>query len=443
MGSSKQTTLAGFFGKPKPGAAPSRPSSALSQTPSQTQAPPTARPPGQTSSQTRVSSAASPASSSTLKTPSSVVGSSPYPGKEKERKRAGSPLKQSTTVDNFDDGSLSPPPEAEVSVRRSSPQEKEDEKMDVDNEGGGSRRAKRKVVYAESGSDSEDDVPLVRGAKGKSETEHRYDYTDQQVGNLVKASRKNQTRTISSLTTMMMLPCVSLELVDVPRADSLVAAAEEYEASAATSPSIQGSSPAPVPKKKSSKVFTAPKAVKPSLSTSSSSGPSRPAPRPLANSSHSARSASASDNFLLTAAERQRILTEETKRENEQCFDFLKPENVKDKEGNRPDHPDYDGRTILVPKSAWSSFTPFEKQFWEIKQDHFDTVLFFQKGKFYELYEDDALIGHQEFDLKLTDRVKMKMVSRFTSIKNWSDWIGRCPRAEFRLVGVKVPSKRL
>lgn len=49
-------------------------------------------------------------------------------------------------------------------------------------------------------------------------------------------------------------------------------------------------------------------------------------------------------------------------------------------------------------------------QFWEIKQNHFDTVLFFQKGKFLELYEEDARIGHQEFDLKLTSRVKMSMV---------------------------------
>ena len=37
-------------------------------------------------------------------------------------------------------------------------------------------------------------------------------------------------------------------------------------------------------------------------------------------------------------------------------------------------------------------------------------MLFFQKGKFYELYEEDAIIGHRECDLKLTDRVKMKMV---------------------------------
>jgi hypothetical protein len=33
----------------------------------------------------------------------------------------------------------------------------------------------------------------------------------------------------------------------------------------------------------------------------------------------------------------------------------------------------------------------------------------FITGKFYELYESDADIGHQEFDLKITDRVKMRM----------------------------------
>ena len=31
-------------------------------------------------------------------------------------------------------------------------------------------------------------------------------------------------------------------------------------------------------------------------------------------------------------------------------------------------------------------------------------------GKFFELYEDDASIGHQVFGLKMTDRVKMRMV---------------------------------
>ncbi|TGZ80685.1 DNA mismatch repair protein Msh6 [Ascodesmis nigricans] len=84
--------------------------------------------------------------------------------------------------------------------------------------------------------------------------------------------------------------------------------------------------------------------------------------------------------------------------------------NVKDADGLPKTHPDYDPRTLYIPKSAWDRFSPFEKQFWEIKCKLYDTVVFFKKGKFYELYEDDATIGHQEFDLKLTDRVNMRMV---------------------------------
>lgn len=63
-----------------------------------------------------------------------------------------------------------------------------------------------------------------------------------------------------------------------------------------------------------------------------------------------------------------------------------------------------------IPDSAWNKFTPFEKQFWEIKCKFFDTVVFFKKGKFFELYENDADIGAKEFNLKMTDRVNMRMV---------------------------------
>ncbi|KKK13254.1 hypothetical protein P175DRAFT_0520052 [Aspergillus ochraceoroseus IBT 24754] len=84
--------------------------------------------------------------------------------------------------------------------------------------------------------------------------------------------------------------------------------------------------------------------------------------------------------------------------------------NIRDIDGHPPGHPDYDPRTIYIPPLAWSKFSPFEKQYWEIKQKFWDTVVFFKKGKFYELYENDATIGHQLFDLKLTDRVNMRMV---------------------------------
>ncbi|PSS36954.1 hypothetical protein PHLCEN_2v1170 [Hermanssonia centrifuga] len=115
-----------------------------------------------------------------------------------------------------------------------------------------------------------------------------------------------------------------------------------------------------------------------------------------------------SSNLFLTAAEQRAQRQKEEKKGSEDPFEFLV--DIKDKDGIRPGQPGYDPRTLFVPPRAWESFTPFETQFWKIKQNHFDTVLFFQKGKFLELYEDDARIGHQEFDLKLTQRVKMSMV---------------------------------
>ncbi|KAH9061137.1 DNA mismatch repair protein Msh6, partial [Lactarius vividus] len=119
-------------------------------------------------------------------------------------------------------------------------------------------------------------------------------------------------------------------------------------------------------------------------------------------------SANASANNFLTAAERRAQATKDGKKSQEDPFSFLL--DVRDKDGVRPGEPGYDPRTLYIPKKAWNDFSPFEKQFWEIKQNHYDTILFFQKGKFLELYEEDARVGHREFDLKLTQRVKMSMV---------------------------------
>ncbi|KAK2792354.1 DNA mismatch repair protein msh6 [Onygenales sp. PD_10] len=96
--------------------------------------------------------------------------------------------------------------------------------------------------------------------------------------------------------------------------------------------------------------------------------------------------------------------------------------NILDMDRNPPGHPDYDPRTIYIPPLAWAKFSPFEKQYWEIKQKFWDTVVFFKKGKFYELYENDATIGHQLFDLKLTDRVNMRMVGvPEMSLNHWAN----------------------
>lgn len=105
--------------------------------------------------------------------------------------------------------------------------------------------------------------------------------------------------------------------------------------------------------------------------------------------------------------------------EPEQRYPWLA--NITDIDRNPLGHPDYDPRTVYIPPLAWNKFSPFEKQYWEIKQKLWDTVVFFKKGKFYELYENDATIGHQLFDLKLTDRVNMRMVGvPESSLGHWA-----------------------
>ncbi|KAF9010212.1 muts domain V-domain-containing protein [Cyathus striatus] len=149
-------------------------------------------------------------------------------------------------------------------------------------------------------------------------------------------------------------------------------------------------------------------------------------PKILAPSKNNA-SRNASSGFFLTAAERREQDMKDDKKAAETPYSFLT--DVRDKDGKRPGEEGYDPRTLYVPNAAWKEFTPFEKQFWEIKQNHYDTfvhpkILFFQKGKFFELYEDDARIGHQDFDLKLTTRVKMSMVGvPEMSINFWAAYV--------------------
>jgi len=69
-------------------------------------------------------------------------------------------------------------------------------------------------------------------------------------------------------------------------------------------------------------------------------------------------------------------------------YDFLR--EPKDADGNKIGSPNYDPRTLYIPESTKRTFKPFEKQYWDIKAKLFDTVVFFKKGFFYELYEMDA-----------------------------------------------------
>ncbi|KAF7553926.1 hypothetical protein G7Z17_g3292 [Cylindrodendrum hubeiense] len=108
--------------------------------------------------------------------------------------------------------------------------------------------------------------------------------------------------------------------------------------------------------------------------------------------------------------------------------------NPMDKEKRLPNDPEYDARTIFIPQSAWNKFSPFEKQYWGIKQNLWDTIVFFKKGKFYELYENDATIGHQEFDFKMTDRVNMRMVGVPESVLD--HWVNQFIAKQYKVARV-------
>ncbi len=70
-------------------------------------------------------------------------------------------------------------------------------------------------------------------------------------------------------------------------------------------------------------------------------------------------------------------------------------------------------KTITIPRKALDAMANMERQYWDIKSKHFNIVVFFKKGKFYELYDADAVIANREFGLRIagdtTNRGKMRM----------------------------------
>ncbi|KAH7511895.1 hypothetical protein FEM48_Zijuj12G0031600 [Ziziphus jujuba var. spinosa] len=83
-------------------------------------------------------------------------------------------------------------------------------------------------------------------------------------------------------------------------------------------------------------------------------------------------------------------------------FDWLDPSQIRDANKRRPDDPLYDKTTLYVPPNAFTKMSASQKQYWSTKCQYMDVLLFFKVGKFYELYELDAEIGHKELDWKIT-----------------------------------------
>ncbi|KAJ6407101.1 hypothetical protein OIU84_010586 [Salix udensis] len=83
-------------------------------------------------------------------------------------------------------------------------------------------------------------------------------------------------------------------------------------------------------------------------------------------------------------------------------FEWLDPARIRDANGRRPNDPLYDKKTLYLPPDAFKKMSASQKQYWTVKSQYMDVLLFFKVGKFYELYELDAEIGHKELDWKMT-----------------------------------------
>lgn len=66
-----------------------------------------------------------------------------------------------------------------------------------------------------------------------------------------------------------------------------------------------------------------------------------------------------------------------------------------------PEHPEFEARTLHVPLSFLEKQTPGLRQWWDLKREYFDTVLFFKVGKFYEMYHMDAMVCARELGLTM------------------------------------------
>lgn len=65
-----------------------------------------------------------------------------------------------------------------------------------------------------------------------------------------------------------------------------------------------------------------------------------------------------------------------------------------------------EARIAQAKQNAQVASTPMMQQFWQIKADHPDHLLFFRMGDFYELFFEDAVVAAAALDIALTKRGK-------------------------------------
>ncbi|CCW60057.1 unnamed protein product [Phytomonas sp. EM1] len=80
--------------------------------------------------------------------------------------------------------------------------------------------------------------------------------------------------------------------------------------------------------------------------------------------------------------------------------------------------------TIVIPLKDLDAMGNMERQYWEIKANHYNVLIFFKKGKFYELYDHDATVASREFGLKMVVDTSSRGKMRLAGVpeQSFSEW---------------------
>ena len=81
--------------------------------------------------------------------------------------------------------------------------------------------------------------------------------------------------------------------------------------------------------------------------------------------------------------------------------EWLKEGNIRDKNMKRPREEGYDPTTLYIPPEAKKNMTLSMKQYWEVKENHFDKLVAYCMFEKYWFYYYDAAITSKILDLKI------------------------------------------
>lgn len=120
-------------------------------------------------------------------------------------------------------------------------------------------------------------------------------------------------------------------------------------------------------------------------------GPETPGMRPLASrlkrfQEDVAKCGVKNDTSLMDSSKRLKLLQDSTalnKNHTEVSdtmskFEWLDPARIKDAKGRRPGDPLYDKKTLYIPPDALKKMSASQKQYWSVKCQYMDVVLFFK-----------------------------------------------------------------